>query len=374
MSRKKVRRKLRTLPSLSKIARADHKSERLLEIMRGVAIKNRTEEAQSFYSVRDVAARFEVAISTVSDVYRHLEREGLLTSVRGSKTILQGLRFDRHLSVRGVVGLPAFLTAFLTCQDYRMFFIRIRRELRLQGFATAMIFFEREEELQTADFGDRLMNYDLDTLIWFRPPPSAKETVLRLSDIGIRVVSISAEDRPAIAARYRVQSDNAANELLCRWQSDYGLDKVTLIRSADKDSLSITGSVEVSLRRLRIDFDEIKSTGTRPDAFLRKLNGAKGIVFADARLPSMLCCRAPEAMTRLLQSHYVALTSGPVNMPFAKLPDVPVDVVIVDWGLVAETIVADLVAQDAFRQTKQTVFEAECRMRVLLSEIAQEVY
>lgn len=375
MARKKVRRKLCTLPSLSKISRADHKGERLLEIMRAVAVKNQNEEAQSFYSVRDVAARFGVAISTVSDVYRHLESEGLLNRVRGSQTILQGLQFDRHLHVKGLVGLPAFLTAFLTFQDYRMFFIRIRRELRLRGFATAMIFFDHEEELQTPAFAERLLNYELDTLIWFRPPRSARHTALRLSDTGIRFLAISTEDTSSLGPRYRVRSNNAIHELLGCWKSDFAVDHITLICSTDSECGSETRALEILLKRLRMDFAEIVFAGNRPETFLRKLDGTSGgIVFVGARLPSMLCCRAPEAMTRLLQSHYVALTCGPVNMPFARLPKVEVDVISIDWERIAEVIAADLITQAAFRQQEETIFEAECRMRVLLSEIAQEIY
>ena len=57
------------------------------------------------FSIREVAAHFHAQVSTVSRVYQRLEQEGLLSRVRGSKTVLQGLHFDRHLSVRAFVGL-----------------------------------------------------------------------------------------------------------------------------------------------------------------------------------------------------------------------------------------------------------------------------
>ena len=134
------------LPKGPALRAKDHKAERLLEILRGIAVANQQDISQPFYTIRDVASRFQVPISTVARVYGQLEDEGILTSIRGSKTILQGLSTTRHLSVRGVVGLPASLSRFVTVQDYRMFFIRTRRELRLRDFATATIFFEKSEE------------------------------------------------------------------------------------------------------------------------------------------------------------------------------------------------------------------------------------
>jgi DNA-binding transcriptional regulator YhcF (GntR family) len=56
-----------------------------------VALKNQRPEPQIFYPIRDVARHFRVPPSTVARVYDHLEEEGILVSVRGSKTLLQGL-------------------------------------------------------------------------------------------------------------------------------------------------------------------------------------------------------------------------------------------------------------------------------------------
>ena len=116
-----------------------------MRFSRDVALKNQTEQPRVFYAVRDVAKSYRLPLSTVARAYRRLEHEGLLTRVRGSRTLLQGLRYDRRFGIRGLVGLPASLSAFVTVQAYRMFFIKIRRELRLRGFATAMVFFEKDE-------------------------------------------------------------------------------------------------------------------------------------------------------------------------------------------------------------------------------------
>jgi hypothetical protein len=60
-------------------------------------------------------------------------------------------------------------------------------------------------------------------------------------------------------------------------------------------------------------------------------------------------------------------------MPFAKVPDVRVDLVTVDWQLVAERIVNDLVSQDAFQEPGPTVFDAEASLGVSLSDFSQSI-
>ena len=78
-------------------------------------------------------------------------------------------------------------------------------------------------------------------------------------------------------------------------------------------------------------------------------------------------------MADLLTAHRVALINGPVSMPFARVPDVQVDLVTVDWQLVAERIVNDLISQDAFHEPGPTIFEAEAKLRVPLSGFAQSI-
>jgi hypothetical protein len=75
----------------------------------------------------------------------------------------------------------------------------------------------------------------------------------------------------------------------------------------------------------------------------------------------------------LLGTHRVAFINGPVSMPFAKVPDARVDLVTVDWQLVAERIVNDLISQDAFQEPGPTVFDAEARLEVSLSDFAQSI-
>jgi len=345
-----------------------------MEVLRDVAAQNQLEQPRAFYSIRQVAAHFHVPFSTVSRVYRRLEQEGLLSSVRGSKTVLQGLHFDRHLSVRAFVGLPASLSAFVTLQDYRMFFIRLRRELRLRGFAAATAYFERNEA-STGGLSARLKAYEVDTVIWFQPPKEAKETALRLNDMGIRLLGVANDNFPSIPCRYQVRRDAATKALLTEWKARNAVEGVTLVQSTEQRSAMTEETLQTLLDELEIKRTVANYGGQRSEAFLRTLQKAKtgGIIFPSSALASKFCFRSPSAVTELLQTHRVALLTGPVSMPFARVPDVAVDLVTVDWQLVAERIVSDLITQDAFQQPGPTIFEAEAQLRVPLSDFAQSI-
>jgi hypothetical protein len=345
-----------------------------VEVLRDVAAKNQLEQPRAFYSIRQVGTHFHVPFSTVSRVYRRLEQEGLISRVRGSKTILQGLHFDRHLSVRAFVGLPASLSSFVTLQDYRMFFIRLRRELRLRGFAAATAYFERGEA-GTGGLSTRLKAYEVDTVIWFQPPEGAKETALRLADMGIRLLGVANDDFPTIPCRYQVRRDAATRALLAQWKTSNAVERVTLVQSVDQRSTAEDEALQTLLDDVGLNWSVAQYGGQRSPAFLRSLQKAKaaGILFSSSALASKFCFRSPVEVTELLKTHRVAFIKGPVGMPFARVPDVGVDLVTVNWQLVAERIVDDLITQDAFLEPGPTVFEAEAQLRVPLSKFAQSI-
>lgn len=373
MARKKVSRALAPLPSRRRLDKAHHKTDALIEILRDVAVKNQREQPRAFHAIRDVAAHFGVPSSIVSRAYRHLEQEGLLSQVRGSKTLLQGLNFDRQLSVRAFVGFPASLSAFVTLQDYRTFLIRIRRELRLRGFAAATAFFEPWEAASGA-LSKRLQAYEVDTVIWFEPAKEARETALHLSDMGIRLLAVANDAFSAIPPRYQVRRDAAIRTLLANWKSQK-VERVTLVQSKTQRSAALAETLQATLDELEIPWSVATYQAQRSEAFLRELQRKKtgGIIFSSSALASKFCFRAPGAVVDLLKAHRVALINGPVSMPFAIVPDVKVDLVTVDWQLVAERIVNDLITQDAFQLPGPTIFEAEAKLRVPLSAFAQSI-
>ncbi|MFN2624053.1 MAG: hypothetical protein ABR611_14545 [Chthoniobacterales bacterium] len=374
MPRKKISRDLPPLPAKRDLDDAPHKTDRLTEILRRVALRNQRSQPRAFYSVRQVAGSFHVTLSTASRAYRDLEREGLLTRVPGSKTLLQGRRYDRRLEVRAFVGLPASLSSFVTIQAYRNFFIKIRRELRLRGFATAMVFCEKDET-RTAELSERLKAYEVDTVIWFQPPREAAKSTPWLSDLGIRVVGVAHEEFPAIPCRYQVRRDQGIADLLLQWKEQYGIDHVTLAQPREGKLSSLDEILHDVLDDFAIKWSAAIFDGTGSESFVRALQSTTtgGIIFSSSQLASQLCFRTPDTVADLLQIRRVALLNGPVSMPFARVPNVNVDIVVVDWQRVAEKIVDDLITQEAFQNGRTRIFEAEAKLRVPLSEFAHSI-
>ena len=78
-------------------------------------------------------------------------------------------------------------------------------------------------------------------------------------------------------------------------------------------------------------------------------------------------------MTEILEHCRVALVEGPVNMPFARLPDVRVDLVLLDWKLIAQKIAGDLIIDADLSARNPVTFLAESRLRVPLSQYAEVI-
>jgi hypothetical protein len=376
MPRTRVSSDLGSLPrQFSQGAAHSQSRHDLLQILRSLALKNQREQPRVFYSLREVATRFRVPVSTVAKVYHDLEQEGLLSRVRSSKTILNGLRHSRNLSIRGFVGLPVLTSHFIAIQDYRAFFICIRRELWSRGFATTMFFFRRDEAAN-GTLSDQLKSYEVDTVIWLQPGRSATQTLLRLSDMGIRVVGISQVGTPTLPSRYYLWREAAIETLLRDWKDRNSVRKITLIDSKDYRSPVTEEVLRVILNNL--EMEPVIRTFQQEDnsAFLRDLCRVKtdGIIFPSAGLASMFAFRSPDQLTDLLKAQRVAFIDGPIDMPFAKIPDVPVDLVTIDWYAVAESVVNDLITRDAFDRHRFTTFEAEARLRVPLSKYCDELH
>ena len=87
----------------------------------------------------------------------------------------------------------------------------------------------------------------------------------------------------------------------------------------------------------------------------------------------MFSFRSPENLRNLLTCARVAFVGGPVSVPFAKAPDAKVDLVLVDWQLVAERIVNDLLTKKTVATKTPIVFEAQARLHVPLSQYAQSL-
>jgi hypothetical protein len=371
MARKKIARRLKPLPKGGRIQTREHKTERLAEILRRVAIRNQREEPRPFYPVRDVARHFQVSKSAVATVYQQLEGEGLLTTLRGSGTVLQGRRSVRRLNVLGFIGIPASVPAFIGLQDYRIFFIRMRRELRARGFAVAMVLFD-PADLQSGRLENRIIKYNFDSVLWYRPDASSREIISRLKDAGVRVIAISDHALSPFHLRYEIRRETAINQLLHYWRTKANITSVDIIRGVRASAKEET--LERLLEHEQLPFEFRNADSKSAAKFLESLGGstAKGIIFP-SWAASMFAFREPEGLMRLAEACHVAFTGGPPSIPFAQVGDVRAELVIVDWQLVAEKIVSDLVSRKAFAPAETSVFKATAHIRAPLSQYSQVI-
>lgn len=372
MARKKSVRRLPPLPSRPGLKRRDHKVARLLEILRAIAVSSQRNEPQVFYAVRDITRHFDVPVSTVARVYDQLEDEGLLARVRGSKTLLQGLSLGRHLSVLAFVGLPASVAAFVTFQDYRTFFIRMRRELRARGFAVGMVLFEARD-LQADQLLRRIEKYKFDTVLWYRPDTSIRDILARLQDAGVRVVGIGDGGLPTTRCRYEIRRETAIKAILRDWQARSAIRSVVVARGS-RSTTNEEEAVQALLEEEKLGFEFRTVTSAEAGAFLEECSRLQNTgLILPSRPASMIAFRAPEALMNMMTRCRVAFTGGPPSIVFTQALDVPMDLVLVDWQLIAERVVGDLISKNAFNRGETTVFEAEALLRVPLNQYAQSL-
>jgi len=372
MARKKSPRNLPRLPKLKISDRREHKSETLLQTLRHIAGATQEENDRTFYSMREVSSEYRTPVSAVADIYRRLEREGLLRRVRGSKTLLRGRQHDRKISVRGVVGLPRMTSKYVTIQDYRLFLKRLRRELRLSGFAAQTVDTDGPE---AADFVERVRKYDVDTIVWFQPGQLAKQVKLRLQDLGLRIIGVSDGMRPTIPCQYEIRREPAVREILRHWRNESALNSI-LVVSGSGSSPAVLGEEQLAEiaadEGLEVELCHAQSRSIRKLLDMLSQQENAGIVFLSSAGP-LVAFRSPESMTEIFEHCRVALVEGAVNMPFARLPDVRVDLVLLDWQLVAQKIVGDLIIDADLNARSPVTFLAESRLRVPLSQYAEVI-
>jgi hypothetical protein len=357
-----------TLPALRRPARlreGDLTDTQLAEILRRIALNYRAAEGQPFYPLRDAARHLDVPFSALRRVYARLSKEGLLTSMRGSGTLLEGRRAGRRLNIKSFIGLPISSSCFMTLQDYQCFYFELRREAQSRGFVSNMIFYKDTsrglEELRTT-----LDEFGVDSVIWFLPRSSVRETVLSLKESGTLVLGIADGGSPGLGCRYEIHREKAFGAILRHWRSHSGITSITIAR-VSRRSPADEEMIEAAAEKagLAYDYRHIRANEIA-EAVASLGNERKHGIVLPAAPAALLSLRAPEAFARLLKSCRVALPDGPTTSLLAAPPDTPVDLLTVDWRHVAKKIVGDILRKRAFRESPATVFEAVPRYQVPL--------
>ena len=364
-----TQRRKRTEP-LSLIRRTAT-SNRLLDTVRELARQQQLDQPQVFLSLREAARRFKVRVSEMARVYRRLNDERLLNTIRGSRTMLTGRKTANALHVQGVVALPVSTPRLVKLHDYRECYLQIHDELEARGFIVKRLVFEAAE-IDPAEVVARAKDEKVDIVLWLLADDRIREAALRVRDQGVQFVALNIGPHGAVFYRYTVRFRHALRKILESWQADPDVKSVTIVRlpqetPADTARVArIQQFIQEEDFTCRIETVQDWHISTFLKKLCRKRSGA--VILADPAA-SLLATRAPETVFGILRKCRVALLDGPIELPPVEVgDDVRVDLITIDWRRIAGRIADDVASGAAFSETEATVFEAEARLRVPLKK------
>lgn len=348
------------------------KRDALLERVRRFALDERRAEPQTFLSLRDAASRFRAPLPRIAAVYRQLTKEGILGTVRGSRTILHGKGSGRVLKVRGIIGVPVSINRFVSLPDYRNCFLRLREELHARGFATACIFLERSE-LDEEAIVRRLAVEKAELALWLLPDGATRDTPLRLRDHGIRFVGINLAELSGMPCQYHVMRRDAIRTVLRRWRSELNLTGAAIARPHQEEPLE---AERIERLQTLIEGEEFRveivrvPTG-RPLETAKELCSKRRLGLVLPGPASAILSRyAPQTALNVLSVCHAALIDGPIDLPItAHSTDAKVDVVTIDWAEIATRVAEEIVAGEAIEGTEPTIFRSHARLRVPIDRL-----
>jgi len=376
MARKQVSRNLPPLEQFaSRLTDTPSETSKQLAIeteLLKVARRLRKQESRPFYPMRQVADYFSVPLRTVALAYLGLEKKGFLNCIRGSQTLLVGKKLAPRSAIRGVVGIPLWLHAFVVSPYSRLFNIELEERLRENGFVADIIFFHGDE-VKENDFAQRLLNHNLDQVIWHTPHPLALNILLSLKDHGIRQVIIQPSDSASAipVPTYLQDWQGAYREMAQVWRAN-GISRVLV---PDPDYLPSKRAVKSFLAILARHGLETEVVGSNARLLRDKLAPLRKksnvvIAFVDQLGADTICNEEPVILSDILESSRVAFCRGPIRLPYFNNRPAQVDLVRFSPLEIADRLVNDLVRDPNAQGTIHT-FEARFEAQVTLNKYAE---
>ena len=169
-----------------------------------IIIERQNDELQPFYSIRAVAHHFHVPPASVSRIYRRLSAERLLRMVWGSKTLLEPAKAPRNSEFRSI-GVAVDLCRFLKSSDYRVSILSLQLEIWNHEVNAHLLFFEAEPG-ELVRLCTRNHHPHMNTIVWPLAAASDSQTLLRLRDLGLRVICLNDQQIPGVPDCYTISS------------------------------------------------------------------------------------------------------------------------------------------------------------------------
>ncbi len=349
----------RDLPDLNTVFRAfkgfddeQNQTQLLGDMLKKLALDVQKDEPRPFYSLRQIAQFFDVPYATVARVYKRLHEEGILIRLRGSVTLVQPKKAQPRKPVHGVVGVPIWLYGFVYFNDWRYFYFKLEEHLRRHGLVADFVFFN-VDEASHPDLGERMLQHNLDYLVWFIPEPPSIPLMQRLDDGGVRVITLTPPRHQFPFYTYHLSWQQGFQQLLRTWAQEGVREVIVFHTAADLEYVPMLKELmrQQGIRTLYSDTilepESVKPVlEDHPQAAVMLLDVHRSerlTVLTD--LPAVLR-RRKSAVCNLLDLDKVTLKG------------IKVDTVMMDWDAVAKRISDDIVSGRIYQTREPVTLEA----------------
>jgi hypothetical protein len=348
MARKPVSRRLpplnRVFSPLSGAPADTSKQLVLLRKLRKVATRLRCNQPVPFYSMRDIAEYFHLPLRTVALSYEALELEGILNRIRGSQTLLTGRVDSSRKPVRAVVGIPVWLHSLVVSPFSRALHLILEERLRKSGFVADLIFFHDEESYQP-EFAERLIQHNLDQIIWNQPHPLASNILLSLQDHGVRQVTIQHTERPLDIGipTYLMDWQPAYDKLAKNWH-ELGIRKVIVPEPVNILGKQAMKTMATALEKSGLEMEVIegRARALRQRVFANRKVSLCGVAFLDQLGSDAICNEDPVIVEEIMNRVRIAFCRGPIRLPYFNRRLAKADVIRFSPAEIANRVAEEL--------------------------------
>ena len=330
----------------------------IVDVLRLAAMKLISTKPQPFYSMRDASVFFRASIETINRVYKILEKEGLVSRIRSSHTILVGKKVFPREAVRGIVGIPIWLQSMVLLVYTQTLVMELEERLRRVGYVADFIFHPIRGEESDPEFAERLLRHQLDVAIIHSPSQLSLPNLLTLRERGVRLMVVTDKtwDWQPPGVIYFKDAVPGLEEMVARWHH-LGIRKAWFWHPLDtsllKGGSELLGPI---LARHRIEMIPTTESPQQLGQILRsrgRRRADSAIVFGLEN--EEICNYFPQEIEQLAQMVRLGFIWGASRAPYLRWRKVPVDIVDLDPLEVASRLAADVhrlsVIPDGVRHT-----------------------
>jgi hypothetical protein len=220
--------------------------------------------------------------------------------------------------------------------------------------------FYDDNEAELPVFAERLLKQRLDIAIWFLPLVRFRQTMARLIDRGISVLTVADSDEDCPGHRYCVEREPAIKDALLSWRKQ-GVDSVTILQDSQCTSSVKLTLLEKCLRHAAMphSFANAESLQLGDILASRARQATHGIIFPSSDVAVPFALQDPARFAKLTELSRVLSMDGQIDIPGSYSLPGSMDIVEIDSQSIAKQIVSDLIQSARPRATKPVIFRTK---------------